>query len=185
MHALRSVTLGVWVVLELGMRIRERVQNRGGADRDRGTRLGIAVSLAGAFVLAATAAAAAPSLRLPGPVGLAGLVVLWAGLGVRVWAIISLGSAFRTTVEVDTGQAVVSAGPYARVRHPSYSGLLLIVIGFGLSVENWLSLIACLVVPLPAVLWRIRVEEAEMNRVLGDAYRVYQTRTERLIPGVW
>ena len=57
--------------------------------------------------------------------------------------------------------------------------------GFGLAEGNWLALAACMVVPLPAVLWRIRVEEAELNRVLGDAYRAYQTRTKRLIPGLW
>jgi protein-S-isoprenylcysteine O-methyltransferase Ste14 len=40
-------------------------------------------------------------------------------------------------------------------------------------------------VPLPALLRRIQVEEAELNRVLGDPYRAYQTRTKRLIPGLW
>jgi protein-S-isoprenylcysteine O-methyltransferase Ste14 len=57
---------------------------------------------------------------------------MWLGLTIRLWAIVALGRAFRTTVEVDAGQAVVSTGPYRWVRHPSYSGLLLIVTGFGL-----------------------------------------------------
>jgi len=46
---------------------------------------------------------------------------------------------FRTTVEVDPGQRVVSTGPYEWVRHPSYAGLLLIVVGFGLAEGNWPS----------------------------------------------
>jgi protein-S-isoprenylcysteine O-methyltransferase Ste14 len=130
-------------------------------------------------------ASVAPSLRIPGPYRAVGLIVMWLGLVIRIWAIAVLGNAFRTTVEVDPGQAVVSTGPYEWVRHPSYTGLLLIVSGFGLAEGNWLALAACMVVPLPAVLWRIRVEEAELNRVLGDAYRVYQTRIKRLIPGLW
>ena len=56
---------------------------------------------------------------------------MWLGLALRVWAIATLGGAFRTTVEVEPGQTVVSSGPYVWVRHPSYAGLLLIVAGFG------------------------------------------------------
>jgi protein-S-isoprenylcysteine O-methyltransferase Ste14 len=94
-------------------------------------------------------------------------------------------SAFRTTVEVDPGQAVVSSGPYKRVRHPSYAGLLLILAGFGFAIGNWLAVLVCVLLPLPAVLRRITAEEAELTRVLGDPYRRYQTRTRRLIPGLW
>jgi protein-S-isoprenylcysteine O-methyltransferase Ste14 len=110
---------------------------------------------------------------------------MWVGLGTRVWAVAALGGAFRTTVEVDSDQAVVTTGPYQWIRHPSYAGLLLIVAGLGLAFGNWLSVAACLVLPPPALVWRIHVEEAELSRVLGDAYRAYQERTARLIPGLW
>jgi protein-S-isoprenylcysteine O-methyltransferase Ste14 len=63
--------------------------------------------------------------------------------------------------------------------------LVLILAGFGLAVGNWLSLAACLIVPLPAIVRRIQVEEAELNRVIGDAYRTYQIKTARLIPRLW
>jgi protein-S-isoprenylcysteine O-methyltransferase Ste14 len=86
---------------------------------------------------------------------------------------------------VDAGQAVVSTGPYRRVRHPSYTGLLLIVIGLGLGAGSWLTLLVCALLPLPAVLRRIQVEEAELTRVLGEPYRAYQAHTARLVPGVW
>ena len=93
--------------------------------------------------------------------------------------------AFRTTIEVDPEQTVVSTGPYRWVRHPSYCGLLLIVAGFGLSTGNWLSLAACVVVPLPALVRRIHLEEAELDRVLGAAYRTYESGKARLIPRLW
>jgi protein-S-isoprenylcysteine O-methyltransferase Ste14 len=178
-----QLTLAGWVVLELGLRVRERLQGRGSAARDRATRVLIAVSLGAAIALAALTASRAP--RIAGPHRAAGLIVMWLGLAIRVWAIAALGRAFRTTVEVDPAQAVVTTGPYRWVRHPSYTGLLLIVTGYGLAAGNWLALAVCAVLPLPALLRRIAVEEAELTRVLGDRYRAYQAQTKRLIPGLW
>jgi protein-S-isoprenylcysteine O-methyltransferase Ste14 len=127
----------------------------------------------------------APELRTPALLRIAGVVVMWVGLALRVWAIAALGVGFRTTVEVEPGQVVVSSGPYRWIRHPSYTGLLLLVAGFGAALGNWLSLAASVVLPLPAIVWRIHVEEAELNRVLGQAYRTYQSERARLIPGLW
>lgn len=178
-----ELTLGCWALLETGVRVRERLRGRGGGDRDRGTRVLIALTLGAAIGVAFVASSSSPPV--PDACRVIGVVVMWGGLAIRVWAIATLGSAFRTTVEVDPDQAVVSTGPYAWVRHPSYTGLLLIVAGFGLAAGAWISLAACLVLPLPAIVWRIRVEEAELDRVLGDAYRAYRADTERLIPRVW
>src|SRR3954452_3949685 len=107
--------------------MREGVQGKGHRDRDRATpgpdrydarrsdRSGRSRTVGGA-VSANTSAS--PDNRNRRDV---------AGLALRVWAIAALGSAFRTTVEVDPGQTVVSTGPYNWIRHPSYPGLLLIV----------------------------------------------------------
>ena len=182
---LLSLTLGGWALFELSLRVRERVQSKGATDQDRATRILIAAALGSAIGLASVMAKVAPSLEIPGPYRAAGLIVMWLGLAIRVWAVAALGRAFRTTVEVDPGQAIVSSGPYRWVRHPSYTGLLLIVAGFGLAVGNGLALAVCVALPLAALLRRIHVEEAELTRVLGEPYRVYQTRTKRLIPGLW
>jgi protein-S-isoprenylcysteine O-methyltransferase Ste14 len=176
-----QLTLAGWAGLELSLRVRERLQGRGSAARDRATRALIAVTLGASIALAAVTSSGATA----GAYRAAGLLVMWLGLAIRVWAIAALGRAFRTTVEVDPGQAVVSTGPYRWVRHPSYGGLLLIVAGFGLASGHWLTLILCIVLPLPAVLRRIHVEEAELARVLGDRYRAYEAQTKRLIPGIW
>jgi Isoprenylcysteine carboxyl methyltransferase (ICMT) family len=102
------------------------------------------------------------------------------------WSIAALGGDFRTTVEVEPGQAVVSTGPYRWVRHPSYTGLLLIAAGLGVARSEWVSLAACVLLLLPALVRRIHVEEAELDHVLGDAYRNYQSNTTaRLIPRLW
>ena len=179
MSAVTQITVAAWVLLELCVRIAEGIRGKGRRERDRATRVWISLSLAAAIAVALAARSTLQPLRT------AGVVVMWLGLVLRAWAILALGASFRTTVEVDPGQAVVTRGPYRWIRHPSYTGLLLIVAGFGLALGNWLSLAACLVLPLPALVWRMHVEEAELDRVLGDAYRSYEAHTARLLPRVW
>ena len=180
-----QLTLAGWAVFELGLRVRERLAGRGSAARDRGTRALIAVTLGLAIAVALVLGSGSTGPRIAGPYRGVGVIVMWLGIAIRVWAVAALGRAFRTTVEVDAGQAIVSSGPYRWVRHPSYSGLLLLVAGCGLAAGNWLALGVCAVLPLPAVLRRIHVEEAELTRVLGDRYRAYQAQTKRLVPHVW
>ena len=137
------------------------------------------------FYLAAEGIA---SLALPGPAWwpfAVGLVLIWAGLALRWWAVLELGRFFQLTVVVQEDHRVVESGPYRVVRHPSYSGLLLIFVGVGFTLGNWLSVAACLVVPLLGLLVRIRAEEAVLNRELGEPYRAYSARTRRLVPRVW
>ena len=185
MSPLADLTLVAWALVEVGVRVREGVQGKGRPDRDRATRVLIVMTLGAAIVAALGARSVGPTLGMLEPLRMVGVVVMWLGLALRVWAIATLGSAFRTTVEVEPGQTVVSSGPYRWVRHPSYAGLLLIVAGFGAALGNWLSLTVCVVLPLPAILWRIHVEEAELNNVLGEAYRTYQSDRARLIPRLW
>ena len=179
-----SITVAGWVLLELSVRISESARGRGHTGHDRFTRVLIGISI-GVTIGVALGLSHTHSLRLPAAARWAGLLVMWLGLATRLWAIVTLGKEFRTTVEANPGQPVISSGPYARVRHPSYTGLLLIVLGVGLASGSWVSLAICALVPLPALLLRIRVEEAELERVLGDSYVEYERRTKRLMPGVW
>jgi protein-S-isoprenylcysteine O-methyltransferase Ste14 len=98
-----GLTLGVWALLEVGLHLWERIQGRGLADRDRGTRLLLSGMIAAAIVLARVSVGLTHSLRIPGPYRAAGLVIIWLGLVIRSWAIVALGRSFRTTVEVDPG----------------------------------------------------------------------------------
>jgi protein-S-isoprenylcysteine O-methyltransferase Ste14 len=182
---LAAPILACWGLFELGLRVREAAHGKGRREHDRGTRVMIAASIGLALVAAAAAQSRVTGLRMPDAARVLGVGVMCLGLATRVWAVVALGGAFRTTVEVDPGQAVVSTGPYRWIRHPSYTGLLLIVAGYGLALGNWLSCAACLVLPLPAILRRIRIEEAELDRVLGETYRSYQATTARLIPRLW
>jgi protein-S-isoprenylcysteine O-methyltransferase Ste14 len=184
-----TLTILVWVVMEVWLLIRDAARGKGGTAVDRGTRTLVIV-----LVLAAAAGAGVAHAVLRhdpawqfGSVGLtvAGLLVMWAGLGLRFWAVRVLGSSFRTTVEVDEGQAVVDRGPYRWIRHPSYTGMLLIVTGLGLAYGNWLSLALLLVLTVVRLLPRIAVEERVLTSTLGRPYAEYRAHTKRLVPGLW
>jgi protein-S-isoprenylcysteine O-methyltransferase Ste14 len=178
-------TLAAWALLELRVRIRERAQGKGAGQRDRGTRTLVVLAL-GVVIGTAVAAPLAQSPPALAPLPATGLVLMWLGLALRVWSVAALGGDFRTTVEVEQGQPVVSAGPYRWARHPSYTGLLLIATGLGVARSAWASLTACVLLLVPALVRRIHVEEAELDHVLGDAYRSYRSKTAaRLIPHLW
>lgn len=181
------VSVYCWFALEVGLVVRDLLRRRARPGRDRGTRMIVALSLGGSIFIGSLLRRWVPVLDTPAPdaFAVAGLVVIWVGLAVRLWAVMTLGGSFSTFVQVDADQAVVSRGPYRWVRHPSYTGLLLVALGFGLGARNWLSLLICAVVPLLGLLPRMAIEESEMTRVLGEQYRSYQRTTHRLVPGLW
>lgn len=111
----------------------------------------------------------------------AGVVLMAAGIGLRFYAIHTLGRYFTLTVQTHRAQRVIEAGPYRLVRHPSYSAILLTFSGMCLALANSLALVA-IVLPAAALAYRIRVEEAALLQALGDNYRRYMRHTKRLIP---
>jgi protein-S-isoprenylcysteine O-methyltransferase len=125
--------------------------------------------------------------RLPFPhawIRAVALILFAGGLSIRWWAVITLGKFFTVDVATHDDHALVSTGPFRFVRHPSYTGLLLAFLGFGVSLGNMVSLIV-LIVPIAAALaYRMRVEEAALHGALGASYEAYCARTKRLIPGV-
>jgi protein-S-isoprenylcysteine O-methyltransferase Ste14 len=112
-----DLTLVCWALFEVTLLVRDRVRGKGSRERDRATRMLIRVAIVAAILGASVAARRVPSLRIGVPYRAAAVAVMWLGLAIRVWAVATLGSAFRTTVEVDPGQAVVANGPYRWVRH--------------------------------------------------------------------
>lgn len=113
-----------------------------------------------------------------------GMVVTGAGITLRQWAIASLGPHFVGHVTVQPGQTVVSSGPYRWLRHPSYTGQWLEMVGVGLSTGNVLSLGICAVLPLVGISARITGEERELAAGL-PGYTEFMQRRARLVPHIW
>jgi protein-S-isoprenylcysteine O-methyltransferase Ste14 len=114
-----------------------------------------------------------------------GLALMVGGIALRVWAVSTLGRFFDRTITVHSEHQVVTAGPYAWVRHPSYTAVLAVFAGFGLAQANWLSLVGAIAFPLAVYVRRIDVEEAALRESLGDEYARYAAGRKRLVPGIY
>jgi protein-S-isoprenylcysteine O-methyltransferase Ste14 len=115
----------------------------------------------------------------------AGAALALAGMGLRLWSVMTLGQYFTYVVKVTPDQKVVDTGPYRLIRHPSYAGGLLSAVGIGLSLCYALGPMIIGLTSLAAYLIRIRVEERALAEGIGEPYRAYMARTRRLIPYVW
>ncbi len=114
----------------------------------------------------------------------AGIALMWVGIAFRYYAMRVLGRFFTFDVAVHGGQTVVEAGPYRYIRHPSYTGAMITLVGLGLALGNWAGLIALVTCGAVGYTYRIRVEEAALVAALGEPYRDYMYRTRRLVPFV-
>ncbi len=114
-----------------------------------------------------------------------GMLLLWTGIGLRLWSIRTLGGLFHSRVMIHRDHPVVHAGPYRFVRHPSYTGALLTGVGIGILLGSWISLGIMLLLPLAGYLYRMSVEDAALTRSLGEPYASYARGTRRLVPFVW
>jgi len=114
-----------------------------------------------------------------------GLALFVTGLALRWWAIVHLGRFFTVDVAIADDHRVVASGPYRFVRHPSYTGVIVAFVGYGICLGNRVSLLALAVPITLAFLQRIKVEEAALRAALGDAYGNYAQRTRALLPFVY
>ena len=112
-----------------------------------------------------------------------GAILTAAGLLFAVWARLHLGRNWSGSVTIKQEHDLVTSGPYALVRHPIYTGLLLALLGSTLALGDWRAVLAFALAS--GALWRkLRVEEDWMRQQFGDAYRAYSRRVAALIPFV-
>jgi protein-S-isoprenylcysteine O-methyltransferase len=116
---------------------------------------------------------------------MSGAVVLLAGAAIRLHAIAVLANQFTSRVTICTEHKLVSSGLYRYVRHPSYLGQILILLGIGALLANVVAVLAAPLMTIIALVWRIRVEERAMSEHFGAAYQDYRKTTWRLLPLVW
>lgn len=164
------------------------VRRRGGARTDGGTKWIIVITLRVGILAAFAIAALAPGLRFYAntwwTLGL-GVAVVFAGVALRAWAIVTLGRYFRREVTIEHGQRLVRSGPYRMLRHPSYTGLLLSMGGLALAFGSWVGAAVALMVVFVGLLPRIRVEERALANAFGEEYAAYASSTARMFPHIW
>lgn len=179
-----AVALAICAAPELG-RLLTRHHREGAVARDSGSLLVLlsllALSIFAAWIMAFLAQGAAMIHGRAFIFGV-GVALILAGTALRSYAIRVLGRYFVITVAVGPDQQVVESGPYRLIRHPSYTGALLALLGIALALTNWASLAAIIFCNAIGFGYRMMVEERVLARMLGQPYIAYMRRTRRLIP---
>ncbi|WP_101926786.1 MULTISPECIES: methyltransferase family protein [Luteimonas] len=180
-----TASTALWALSEAWIGLRRRAPDR---SRDAGTLSRLVLVIGGCVALAA-AVSLWPPARAPDdwhPVlRWLGSAVMLTGMGFRWWSIRVLAEHFTVDVAIAADHRLIRSGPYRRLRHPSYTGLLLTVAGFLCALGSGL---APLVIAWPlwaALRQRIRIEEAALSEAFPVDYPAYARTTRRLVPGVW
>jgi protein-S-isoprenylcysteine O-methyltransferase Ste14 len=142
--------------------------------------VGEALAIIAAFAIASHVPAATLAHRVPW---------FWAGVSAMVGGSVlrrhcwrMLGSSFTGSVIVRPAQVVVERGAYRYIRHPSYTAAIILFLGIGLALANWISLVVLAAVVSIVYGYRVAVEERALMTVVGEPYRHYMRRTKRFVP---
>jgi protein-S-isoprenylcysteine O-methyltransferase Ste14 len=114
-----------------------------------------------------------------------GLLLIIVGVAIRWSAVLTLNKYFTVDVTIMDDHRLVRSGVFKYVRHPSYFGLLIAVLGLGVTMVNWLSVIIMLVPHAIIIILRINEEERALAEHFGSDYEDYRRNTKRLIPFIY
>lgn len=181
------VSYVAWFVMEWWVISRDR-RRFTGRTADRGSFFGFFICIPLALIIAFGAAFRHPEWRITAwqpALSWIGIAMIWAGMAFRLWAVLTLGAFFRTSVVVQEGHQLVTAGPYRWLRHPAYTGVIVTMVGLGLALGNWVSLLAMAVLPTLAIAWRMHVEEQALAEQFGEAYKQFRESRSAVLPCVW
>ena len=96
----------------------------------------------------------------------------------------ALGRNWSAAVRIGEDHELIRSGPYARLRHPIYTGVLFMVIGIAISTAQVHALVA-LAILFVAYIRKTGLEEAILENQFGSAYDDYRKRSWRLIPFIF
>ncbi len=117
-------------------------------------------------------------------IGWSGIALTTMGVSVAIWARYSIGQYWSARVTLKEGHRVIRSGPYAWVRHPIYTGMLLAAMGTAVVVGEWRGVVAVAII-FAAHSYKALREEALLTRELGEEYVSYRQSTGFLFPRLW
>ena len=112
----------------------------------------------------------------------AGIACSVVSFWLRRQAIAALGKFWSLHVEIRENHEFVQSGPFRWLRHPAYFSMVLELVGLALMLNAFFTLLIIPFIFIPALLLRLRIEEAALVEKFGDAYRAYQKRVPALFP---
>jgi protein-S-isoprenylcysteine O-methyltransferase Ste14 len=114
-----------------------------------------------------------------------GIALICCGLVLRLYSIITLGKYFTATARSTNEHILIKSGPYSIVRHPSYLGAMIVMIGVPVLLNNVITFFITIMLLSIAYAIRINAEEKLLISIFGDEYKKYSLYVKKLIPGIW
>ena len=111
--------------------------------------------------------------------------LIFVGYFIRLFAILSLGNYFTVNITISMDHKLKTNGIYKKIRHPSYTGLILYYTGLGIAMENYICIIILFVIPLMVVLYRIKNEEKVLQQHFSLSYNEYKKQSYKLFPFIY
>ena len=171
----------LFIILAVELRIFSKQRLAGGFSHDKRSLLfiltGVTLSLFSLFLFPYFGTG-----RLNTNFTYMGIFVMIFGFILRQWSIQILGRLFTPVISIQESHKLIIKGPYKYVRHPSYSGLLLELLGASLAVFNWISFTLTFCFMLPPLIYRVKAEEKELIKQFGQNYIDYKKKTKMLVP---
>jgi protein-S-isoprenylcysteine O-methyltransferase Ste14 len=183
MSLFATIIYAIWLLSEilLNRLLRAKGSDRAGADKNSLGLIWLTIAVAITLSIMFTIWCPMPVANCPAIIH-GGLLLIVLGVVLRLAVIRSLGRFFTVDVTIREGHRLKTDGIYRYLRHPSYAASLLSFIGFGLSLNNWWSLLLVTLSVFCAFLVRIRVEEQVLIGQFGQAYVAYRKKTKALVP---
>lgn len=182
-----AALLFLFIMLEGRSRVGDAARSlaAGGDDAGSTRRIGVAFVLSvNAFIVSSLLAVTGIGAYDEG-IARGGVVVMAAGMALRLWSARVLGASYTRTLRVRTGQTLVRDGPYRLVRHPGYSGSILMWTGAAIASGDILGVVVIVSVIVRAYVLRVRAEDRMLAARFGAAYEDYARRVRRLVPFVY
>jgi protein-S-isoprenylcysteine O-methyltransferase Ste14 len=155
-----------------------------GGRSDRRSQLGIAIQSIGIGLVGL--GPIKPTLASLGLIGLAGtaavLLLMGGAIGLFTASSRELGRNWSLVARTRGDHELVRTGPYSRVRHPIYLGLLLFMLALAVALGHWAQLLIALPVFFAGTEIRTRIEDSLLEQSFGDAFRDYRNATPAILP---
>lgn len=154
------------------------------AKRDRRSQAGIILQSVGiAFAGFGAIRPTLPSLSVAGLAGTAAVLLLMGG-AIVLFALSSreLGRNWSLVARMRSDHELVRTGPYARVRHPIYLGMLLFLLALAVALGHWIQLVVAIPIFLAGTAIRTHLEDGLLEQQFGEAFRDYRSSTPALLP---
>jgi len=177
-----DTALAFWIAIELWIIFRERGQINNFEDKGSRKRIVSAILFSMVVCILMLPYRITPVFHSEYLASRIGSALICIGVLLRIWSVITLGNYFRSTVMIQRGHRFINSGPYRFVRHPSYTALLIIVVGVGMVANNLFAIIVMFLTAYWGVAQRVIVEESVMGEKFGKEYDGYRKCVKRFIP---